>query len=759
NPLTTDQRGVGFNRISGTVDIGAFEFPNSPPDLQPQSFNAAENQTQIGTIQATDPDLPNEMLTFSLTGNGDDASLFSLSSAGVLTFLAAPDFENPADSDQDNIYEVEVLVSDQYGEMATALIPVTVTDVNEAPSIALQPVLSTIAEDVDTSSAIKIADILITDDQLGSETLSLTGNDANLFEVVGTELFLKAGAVLDFETNPALDVTVQVDDLTVGMTPDDTDSLTVLITDANEAPTITLTNVTSTLLESIDTTNRIVVETFTINDDALGSNNLSLSGDDAALFEIVGSGLFLKAGVQLNASLNPVLNVTISVDDPSLGMGAEDSAAESIEIIVPTVNLLPEYSSIIGFVNGNFWITRPSSTTLSGFQTSVAARTSFTAAEITTSVQGDFNGDGLEDVAVWLTNGEWHVGLSNTNRELEFSLWTTWRTYDVKEINVGDFNGDGLDDIAALFKAEEQANLWVFESTGTQFLPDLYGRYTGYDKILATLVGNFDGQYGDDLVIHNNSGAWWVATSDIAGTEATFSLWFRRSSDVNRSISHYQVGDFNDDGLPDVLALYDVAGSTTNFDVMVGLSTGSSFDQTSWFRMTVSQNLNAFVVGDFNGDGRTDIAALLNNRRWWVGLSNGLDEFQWSSWGVWNFAAGIQTVVVGDTNGDGRADILGRDASNYWWSAESNGVEFTTRQIVQWSSTAAWSNIHVGRFTSFGLIGSADSLIQDQSPVVKSAGTTGASPAQAESVADQILDAATFELFGASELLELLYGM
>ena len=40
----------------------------------------------------------------------------------------------------------------------------------------------------------------MTDDALGTNTLALTGADAAAFEIVGSELFLKAGTVLDFET-------------------------------------------------------------------------------------------------------------------------------------------------------------------------------------------------------------------------------------------------------------------------------------------------------------------------------------------------------------------------------------------------------------------------------------------------------------------------------------------------------------------------------------------------------------------------------
>jgi hypothetical protein len=109
-------------------------------------------------------------------------------------------------------------------------------DTNDPPSVSLQNVtITTLPEDTDTSARIKVADIVITDDALGTNELSLTGDDAALFEIVGTELYLKAEASLDFETNLQLDVTVAVDDITVGTTPDDMASLTIDITDVAES--------------------------------------------------------------------------------------------------------------------------------------------------------------------------------------------------------------------------------------------------------------------------------------------------------------------------------------------------------------------------------------------------------------------------------------------------------------------------------------------------------------------------------------------
>ncbi|MDX1430905.1 MAG: cadherin-like domain-containing protein, partial [Gammaproteobacteria bacterium] len=92
------------------------------------AVNVAENTTQVTTVTATDADL--DIPTFSISG-GNDQGLFSIDSVtGELTFVTAPDFENPADVGLDNVYEVEVTAADGNGGLDVQMIFVTVTDVS-----------------------------------------------------------------------------------------------------------------------------------------------------------------------------------------------------------------------------------------------------------------------------------------------------------------------------------------------------------------------------------------------------------------------------------------------------------------------------------------------------------------------------------------------------------------------------------------------------------------------------------------------------
>ena len=128
----------------------------------------------------------------------------------------------PEDHDGNSIYVV-VRYTDGSGtnEVVTlsGIIAPAPVDVI-APAVALGAgAVTSLAENADTSARTKIADIVLTDADGGSTgTLELAGNHADMFEVVGTVLYLKAGVSLDHESVDALNLRVQLaEDSTVGV--------------------------------------------------------------------------------------------------------------------------------------------------------------------------------------------------------------------------------------------------------------------------------------------------------------------------------------------------------------------------------------------------------------------------------------------------------------------------------------------------------------------------------------------------------------
>ena len=154
SPLIFDQRGIGFPRVENfTVDMGAFEAPssggNTPPVITSDGGGATatvsipENSNYVTNVDATDDvDAEGSGLTFSFTtddGGGTDNGLFTLDpNTGELMFaFSPPDFENPQDEggiSGDNLYEVQVTVTDSLGATDSQDITVEVLDVtNGAP--------------------------------------------------------------------------------------------------------------------------------------------------------------------------------------------------------------------------------------------------------------------------------------------------------------------------------------------------------------------------------------------------------------------------------------------------------------------------------------------------------------------------------------------------------------------------------------------------------------------------------------------------
>ena len=106
------------------------------PDSQPEGTLTS---AVLSTYSATDPEdstnVPPKPLKWSLAGA--DGNRFNISSAGVLTFKAVPDYEAPTSADRDNVYELKVVATDSAGETASLDVTVRVTNVEELGTLTL----------------------------------------------------------------------------------------------------------------------------------------------------------------------------------------------------------------------------------------------------------------------------------------------------------------------------------------------------------------------------------------------------------------------------------------------------------------------------------------------------------------------------------------------------------------------------------------------------------------------------------------------
>ena len=313
-------------------------------------------------------------------------------------------------------------------------------------------------------------------------------------------------------------------------------------------------------------------------------------------------------------------------------------------------------------------------------------------------VSGDFDGDRRTDVAAMYDYGgntlRWHVWLS-TGEEFDYQGsnpgWWSGAQYDPNRttgrVVAGDFNGDGLSDVAAMYDYGGNTLHWhVWLSTGDAFAyqGSSPGWWSGaqYDPNRTTdrvVAGDFNGDGRSDVAAMYDYGGntlrWhvWLSTGDAFAYQGSNPGWWSGAQyDPSRTTGRVVAGDFNGDGLSDVAAMYDYGGNTLHWHVW--LSTGDAFayqgSSPGWWsgsQYDPNRTTNRVVAWDFNGDGRSDVAALYdyggNTARWHVWLSTGDSfDYQGSNPGWWSSTGydALRTtdrVVAGDFDGDAIGDV------------------------------------------------------------------------------------------------------
>jgi predicted outer membrane repeat protein len=206
-------------------------------------------------------------------------------------------------------------------------------------------------------------------------------------------------------------------------------------------------------------------------------------------------------------------------------------------------------------------------------------------------------------------------------------------------------------------------------------------------------------QAGASLVGRDpGTGEWWTALSNGTNgfTNVAAAAW-----DPSATWVDVQTGDFNGDGFTDI-----VGRDLRSGQWWVGLSDGHGHFTTSrWATWSPAVHWVDFKVGDFDGDGRMDIAGRVEeDGSWWVGRSTG-SSFVTSKWGTWNPGAVWKDVQVGDLTGNGKDDLIGRTPGGQWWAALSTGSAFTNTLWTTWAPDApnlTWVDVHLADVTGDG---------------------------------------------------------
>lgn len=262
-------------------------------------------------------------------------------------------------------------------------------------------------------------------------------------------------------------------------------------------------------------------------------------------------------------------------------------------------------------------------------------------------VTGDFNGDGKTDLAVSnLYSGTVTILLGNGN-----GTFTTKASPVVgaspEAIATGDFNGDGKLDLVTANYGGSGFTILLGNGDGT-FSP-VANPIPGESQSLSVAVGDFNGDGIPDLAITNSSGG---LTIFLGNGDGTFSATGSAVA-VGITPSSLAVADFNADGIPD-LAIADAA--TGFITILLGNGDGN-FREAANTPVVIGGDPASIVAADFNQDGKADLAAANyagNSVMILYGNGDGTFTASALSPATGNAPYGM---AAADFNGDGIADL------------------------------------------------------------------------------------------------------
>ena len=194
-----------------------------------------------------------------------------------------------------------------------------------------------------------------------------------------------------------------------------------------------------------------------------------------------------------------------------------------------------------------------------------------------------------------------------------------------------------------------------------------------------------------------------LASSDAAREFAAYATWSTGHSSADK------VGDFNGDGKTDVIQV-DASGNAR-----VWLSTGAGFLPATVWATGIGQT---YQIADFNGDGKADIVQLNAASQPVVSISSGTSFSAATVWSTSNLA-GYQ---IGDFDGDGKADLF-RVQSGIGTVWLSTGSTFASA-ATWYSGMSTTATYQVGDFDGDGRTDVYSKQFPDSAYVWLSGGTS-----------------------------------
>ncbi|MDE3144368.1 MAG: T9SS type A sorting domain-containing protein, partial [Bacteroidota bacterium] len=268
---------------------------------------------------------------------------------------------------------------------------------------------------------------------------------------------------------------------------------------------------------------------------------------------------------------------------------------------------------------------------------------------------------------------------------------------------IGDIDGDGKLDIAVANYSSNTVSVFLNTSTsGTiSFASSTGSVFTTGTNPKSVAIGDFDGDGKPDLAVANYTDN---TISVFKNNGSTGSISFAAKADFSTGSGSnpysVSVGDIDGDGKPDIAA----ANYTSN-NIAVFLNTSSgSINFAAHSDFTGGTNPSSILIGDIDGDGKSDLAFSNYNSNTVSVLRNTSSIGSISFAAKSDYTAGTAPlgIAIGDIDGDGKPDLAVVNNTDNTVSVLRN---ISTSGSISFSSKVDFAT---GSFTNPGMVAIGD---------------------------------------------------